>query len=151
MFRYRLEPLLRYRKNLEDDQQRALAIANRLMFAETNQIKALESRQLEVMEWKADISKTHPDIRKLAIYDDYLAGVRMDISLHNELRKMAKVKVDQEREKLLELVKKRKTIELHREQLKERYEEEENRKERIQSDEMTLMRFSLSEKSHAKA
>lgn len=140
MFRYRLEPLLRYRKILEDDQQRALAIANRTVYVQINKIKELENSREEAMKWRSKIHETSTDSPHLLLYDKYLDGVAYDLIFHKELKRITQLKVDSEREKLLELVKKRRTIELHRDRLKERYDEEESRKERIEGDEIATMR-----------
>ncbi len=146
MFRYRLQPLLRYRKNLEEEQQRVLAVANRELIAEINLGKELESSRREAMKWIMEIYKTAPDSKHLVMYDNYIAGLDFDIARNGERQRLAQLKAGVEREKLLELVKKRRTIELHRDRLEERYNEEEARKERIEGDEIAMMRFARAEK-----
>ncbi len=148
MFRYRLQPLLRYRKILEEEQQRVLAMANRELMAEINLGKELESSRREAMKWKMEIYKTAPDSKHLVMYDNYITGLDSDIARNGERKRLAQLKADLEREKLIELVKKRRTIELHRDRLEERFNEEEARKERIQADEIATMRFVRAEKRY---
>jgi len=149
MFRYRLEPLLRYRKSLEDDQQRALAIANRGLYVQINKITELENSRDAAMTWRLKIHEASTHSPHLLLYDKYLDGVNFDIKFHQELRRVTQLNVDLERKKLLDLVKKRRTIELHRDRLKERYSKEQSRKERIENDEMAIMRAGRTEISHA--
>ncbi|VAX17780.1 hypothetical protein MNBD_NITROSPINAE03-249 [hydrothermal vent metagenome] len=149
MFRYRLEPLLRYRKSLEDDQQRALAMANRGLYVQMNKIKELENSRQEAMTWRLKIHEVSTSSPHLLLYDKYLDGVNFDIKFHQELRRVTQLNVDLERKKLLDLVKKRRTIELHRDRLKERYNKEESRRERIENDEMAIMRAGRKDMSHA--
>ncbi|VAX17649.1 hypothetical protein MNBD_NITROSPINAE04-1775 [hydrothermal vent metagenome] len=149
MFRYRLEPLLKYRKSLEDDQRRALAIANRGLYVQINKIKQLENSRQEAMVWRLKIHEASTNSPHLLLYDKYLDGVNFDIKFHEELRRVTQLNVDLERKKLFDLVKKRRTIELHRDRLKESYSKEQSRKERIEYDEMAIMRAGRREISHA--
>lgn len=143
MFRYRLQPLLRYRKNLEDDQQRQLAAANRELFRELGVISDREKKRLAAM---ARILRGYEEGRQdpgiLVLYDRYLDGLSMDAANAAQRAERARLRADVERQKLMELVKKRRTLELHRDRLKERYDKEEDRSERIASDEMAIMRHS---------
>lgn len=149
MFRYRLEPLLKYRKSLEENQQRSLAIANRALYIQRDKIMGLEKSRKEAMTWRSKIHEVSVNSPYLLLYDNYLDGVIFDIKFHTELQRITELKADSEREKLIELVKKRRTIELHRDREKERYNEEESRKERIQNDEMAIMRAGRAKMSHA--
>lgn len=149
MFRYRLEPLLKYRKSLEDNQQRSLAICNRALYAQKSKIVGLEKSRSEAMTWRTKIHEVSVNSPYLILYDKYLDGVNFDIKFHTELQRVAGLKVASERKKLIELVKKRRTIELHRDKDKERYNKEQSRKERIQSDEMATMRAGRTKMSHA--
>jgi len=146
MFRYRLEPLLRYRKNLEEQQQRELAVANRVHMANINFINEKQRQREKTMRWISEMFKDPTAPEHLALYDNYMAGLELDIKNGKAHASESLKAVNAERHKLGELVKKRRTIELHRDRLKERYEREEARKERIQSDEMALAVHSRSER-----
>ncbi len=146
MFRYRLEPLLRYRKNLEEQQQRVLAVANRSHMANISFINEKERQRAKTMEWVSEMFKDQTDPEHLALYDNYMAGLELDIRKGKIHASQSLEAVNAERLKLGELVKKRRTIELHRDRLKERYEREEARKERVQSDEIALAVYSRFER-----
>ncbi|MBI4665471.1 MAG: flagellar export protein FliJ [Nitrospinae bacterium] len=142
MFRYRLEPLLRYRKTLEDERKRGLAEANRRYYEELEKIDHMEHEKSAVMGEVTHMMQTAPDAGMLIFYDSYMKGVKTDIKYESEQAEQALQIVDMERQKLIEAVKKKKIIEAHREREWERYDAEESRKERIGADEMALMRFS---------
>lgn len=149
MFKYRLEPLLKYRKSLEENQQRQLAIANRALYVQKDKITGLKASRKEAMAWRSKVHEESTNSPYLLLYDNYLDGVAFDIKFHSELERVTELKVDSEREKLIEFVKKRRTIELHREKENERYSQEEARKERIQNDEMAIMRAGRDKVSYA--
>lgn len=142
MFQYRLETLLRYRKTLEDEGKRALAEANRRYMEETAVIDGLHAKKAEMMGMIREMTAKSPDARMLMIYDGYLNGYDADLKYEMAKADQAREFMEMERQKLVEVMKKRRIIEHHKETLKERYDAEESRKERIQADEMTLMRFS---------
>jgi len=143
MFRYRLAPLLRYRKNLEEQQQRALAETNRHYLAEIARVHELEGKRSDAMTWRTELYRVSPKSKYLKLYDYFMTGVNVDIAFAGKRTLAALQAVNAERAKLLELVKNRRTIELHRDRLKERYDLEEARKERAAADEMAITRFAL--------
>jgi flagellar FliJ protein len=143
MFRYRLETLLRYRKTREDEGKRALAEASRRYLEESAMIDGLNAKKAEMMAMIGEMAAQSPDAGMLMIYDGYLNGYEAELKDEMEKADQARVLMDMERQKLVEAMKKRRIIEHHKEMLKERYDADESRKERIQADEMTLMRFSM--------
>ena len=141
MFKYRLNPLINYRKSLEEKQQVALADANREVLAETNWLGKLQDSRVQSKLWKAEVCKTDTAPETLLLYDEYLLGLDRDIAYRTILERQAMAKANVERNKLNELVKHRRILELHRDRLKSRYEREEARKETLQSDEISTARF----------
>lgn len=91
------------------------------------------------------------DPRTLVLYDRYMDGLAVDATNASHRADRARLRVDTERQKLMELVKKRRTLELHRDRLKERYDKEEDRSERIANDEMAIMRHSRSRRENEMA
>ncbi|VAX22297.1 hypothetical protein MNBD_NITROSPINAE01-883 [hydrothermal vent metagenome] len=140
MFRYGLEPLLRHRKTLEDEQQRSLATANRHYLAETGKIRELESEQRHTMEKMTGAISNIKNSATFFIYDNYMAGSKSNLQKTSEKAEQIKQIVDMEREALIEKVKSRKVIELHRQRTKDRYLKEEARKELAMYDEISVQR-----------
>lgn len=143
MFQYRLETLLRYRKTREDEGKRALAEANRRYLEESSRIDGLNAKKAEMMGMIREMTAKSPDAGMMMIYDGYLNGYEADLKDEMTKADQARTLMEMERQKLVETMKKRRIIEHHKEMLRERYDAEESRKERIQADEMTLMRFSM--------
>ncbi len=147
MFRYKLEPLLKYRKTLEDERQRSLAEANRHYFAELGRAKEIESERSNVLNRMKEAMKTISDPETLKLYDNYLAGSDINIDAINEKVETVKQIVDIERETLVECVKNRKIIETHRKRMEERYIRDESRRERQMYDEVAITMYMYKEKS----
>lgn len=142
MFRYRLETLLKFRKTVEDQGKRSLAEANRRYLDQVAVVESLKSKKAEIMKLIGDLAARNPDARIMKIYDSYLDGYEVDIKEEASKAEQAKTIMEMERQKLIDARKKRLIIEHHKGLLKERYDAEEARKERIQADEMAIMRFS---------
>lgn len=143
MFQYRLETLLRYRKTREDEGKRSLAEANRRYMEEIAAIDGLNAKKAEMTAMIAELAAKSPDAGMLMIYDGYLSGYEAELRDEMARADHARELMEMERQKLVEAMKKRRIIEHHKEMLKDRYDAEQSRKERIQADEMTLMRFSM--------
>jgi flagellar export protein FliJ len=141
MFRYRLETLLRYRKSMEEDAQRTLAGANRRYLDAVASVDAVEAaRQTGFDEKRSKLAAIeHPGV--YALYDNYFRGAMADAWDGRRRVEAARELVTMERGKLAEAMKERRILDAHRDRLKERYDGEEGRKERIAADEMALVRY----------
>lgn len=140
MFRYRLEPLLRYRKTLEDQQRRRFAISNRQYLAETLLVDRLKKERTQAVARMGDKIAGIDTVGALRMYDDYLSGADIDIRQGEERAEQTSQIVEMERQKLIELVKKRRIIEAHKTRMEERYKMDEARRERAEADEIAIMR-----------
>ena len=138
MFRYRLETLLRYRESREQTGRRSVAEADRRVMSTIRTLKDIEEKQHGAMNWLEQVSQAPTGSSLLSLYDRYIAGLRLDSALGAVRMRNARAKADEGRAKLLELVKKRKIIELHKEKLKERYNAEQARRERLVNDEIAV-------------
>ncbi len=141
MFRYRLQTLLRYRQTLEDDAQRSLAEANRHALAIAERLNAIDHERDEKMKEKRERLATMDNAALFALYDNFNRGKKFDAWEERRRKEHADEIVEMERQKLVEAVKGRKILETHRTRMKERYDDEEQRKERMQADEMASVRF----------
>lgn len=141
MFRYRLQTLLKYRQTLEDEAQRSLASANRHALAIAERIGAIERERADKMEEKQRLLPTIHKAATLALYDNFLRGKKLDAWEERDRKRHADEMVEMERQKLVEAVKGRKILETHRTRLKERYDDDEMKKERMAADEMASVRY----------
>lgn len=148
MFKYRLETLLRYRKRLEDEQQRSLAIANRHYLTEVGQIKELESGRKHAMDKMSKAMTGFKSAPMYKLYANYFAGAQEDIKQVSEKAGQLKQLVDMEHETLVEKVKERRILDTHKEREQERFRENESRKERNMFDEISIGRYILRKKEN---
>ncbi|MBF0169658.1 MAG: flagellar export protein FliJ [Nitrospinae bacterium] len=141
MFRYRLQTLLRYRKTVEEEAQRSLGAANRHALAIAQRLGALErEREAKMDEKRARIGQID-NAAMLALYDNFFRGSSHDAWEERARKRQADEIVEMERQKLVEAMKGRKILESHRDLMKTRYDEDEQKKERMAADEMASVRF----------
>jgi len=145
MFKYRLETLLKYRKTLEDGRRRSFSEANRIYMEELGEISKLEQERRGAMETLAESLPIIEDAAQLIIYDNYIRGSNVNLRETFDKAEHAGQIAEMERQKLVEARKKRKIIEVHKERLKERYDSEEARKERLFADEVAILKFGRKE------
>ncbi len=150
MFRYRLQALLRYRKLLEEKQQRALAAANRNYFEKQKDVDDINKAVCDTQKKLADDFANIHDTQTLKLYYNYFSGSQFALKEKKHVAQAALQIVDMERETLIGRVKNRRIIETHREKVKQRFDEEENKKERVMYDEISLNMFVQSKAENEK-
>jgi flagellar FliJ protein len=110
MYRFKLEALLNHRRHQEEDCQKKLAQAQRKLSDERTilgRIKTEKQRSLEILQTKKKVSTTVIDI---LLYMNYIQQLSQDIEYQAmHVKKSAKI-VDQKRQDLLSIIKKRKTL-----------------------------------------
>lgn len=146
MFRYRLDPLLQFRKMKEEEAQRGLAEADRVYYGFVSEGEKALGRKVESI---LALSKKIGDIANphlLSLYDNFWLGMNESAAKSGRQAHAALEIVDMERDKLVQIMKSRKTIELHKEMLEKRYNDEAARKERIESDDIAMTRFGRKER-----
>ncbi|VAX20169.1 hypothetical protein MNBD_NITROSPINAE02-1233 [hydrothermal vent metagenome] len=150
MFRYRLQALLRYRKILEEKQQRALAAANRNYGEKLKAVVDIKRLVSDTQERLADEFANIHDTQTLKLYYNFFAGSQFALDEKKHVADAALQIVEMERETLVGRVKNRRIIETHRQRVKERFDEEENKKERVMYDEISLNMFVKSKPENEK-
>ena len=116
MYKFSLEPVLHYRKLLEENLQKEFSESKRRLVAEEKRLSYLEEirgRALGELQKREQSSCTASDIR---LYADYIEQVSRDILGQTKKVIEAKKVCDEKREHLIEAMKGRKTID----KLKER-------------------------------
>ena len=115
MYKFSLEPVLKYRKLLEEDFQKDFAVLKRQLFDEKEKLSNFEqtrdrfSRELQQKQVKS-IS-----VSDILLYTDYLQEVSKEIEKQSEKILEAEKRVDQKREELVGAMKNRKIIDRLRE------------------------------------
>ena len=115
MYKFSLEPVLKYRKLLEEDFQKDFAVLKRQLFDEKEKLSNFEqtrdrfSRELQKKQVK------NINVSDILLYSDYLQGVSKEIEKQSEKILEAEKRVDQKREELVGAMKNRKIIDRLRE------------------------------------
>ena len=136
MFKFQLAPLLNFRKRQEEEKQRDLALAARELMKTDGELKEFKDQKGKAAVTLNDLGRVNKDINELKLYEDFIRGRGSDIETKKKEVTDAKKTVTERQEGLLEYVKKRRSLELYREGLERRYKKEENRRERILTDEL---------------
>ncbi len=136
MFKYKLEPLLSFRKREEEGKMRELALINSELVANSDEMERLKKSRQENAEKLTEISATVKEVGTLRVYDDYLKGCEMDILKALFKDEEINKRLSAKRDELVEYVRRRRSLELYRERLKERYDLNEKRKEQAELDEI---------------
>ena len=110
MYKFSLEPVLKYRKLLEEDIQKDFAVLKRQLLDEIERLSGLEqikTRYREELQKKQMKTISASDI---LLYSDYLQQVTKAIENQSEKILEAEKNVDDKREELIDAMKNRKTI-----------------------------------------
>lgn len=136
MFKFRLAPLLNFRKRQEEEKQRDLALAARELMKTDGELEEFKDQKVKAAVTLNDLGRRNKDMNELKLYEDFIRGRGSDIENKNKEVVDAREIVTDRQEKLLEYVKRRRSLELYRERLEQRYKKEETRRERILMDEL---------------
>ena len=136
MFKFRLSPLLRFRKTQEEEKQRELALVVSELMGRKEELDELRSQRSEAASSVTRLGEGEHGVNLFLLYDNYLRGRDGDIHKKKEEIDAVSGKADEKREELIEYVRRRRSLESYRERLLQRYQKEESRKERLESDEV---------------
>lgn len=129
MYKFSLEPVLKYRKLLEEDLQKDFAVLKRQLLDERERLSNFEqvrdrfSGELQQKQVKS-IS-----VSDILLYSDYLQQVSKEIEKQSEKILEAEKSVDRKREELVGAMRNRKTIDRLREKGLKAYVQELSKKE----------------------
>ncbi len=140
-YRYRLELVLKYRRDLEEMAQQKFA--RQQVILDTQQ-KRLEDLRLERRRMMADfeLRKAETILAPLfAAFVESLSFRESDIESQAEVVKAQQKVVAEAREELAEKMKKRKVLEKARERDYQKYVQEEVRQDQKENDEMMVLRY----------
>lgn len=136
MFKFRLAPLLKFRKMQEEEKQRDLALAARELMKSDGELKGFKDQKVKAAVTLNDLGRINKDVNELKLYEDFIRGRASDIETKKKEVTDAREIVTDRQGELLEYVKRRRSLELYRERVEQRYKKEETRRERILMDEL---------------
>lgn len=135
MFKFKLQPVLTFRKRQEEEKMRELAVINGERVRTVQVIKEYTEQRRKTAKQITKISETSRDVNTIKLYEDFLVGRDSDIATKNKEMTEIAGRLSEKQKELIEFVKRRKALEVYRDRLKRNYEEDLKRKERIIDDE----------------
>lgn len=140
-YHYKLETLLRIRRNFEEQCQQKLAHELFVLENHKNFLDELKAQRQGLVD-KLDILKSQVvSVPMYSFYVDAITNKDRQIVFQNRAIKVQEGVVAEVRKELLEKVKKRKVVERLKEKDFMAYEKEMLRKEQVESDDQVIMRF----------
>jgi len=115
MYKFSLEPVLKYRKLLEEDLQKDFAILKRQLLDERERLSNFEQTRDRFSGELQEKQVENVSVSDILLYTDYLQQVSKEIGKQAEKILETEESVDQKREELVGAMKNRKTIDRLRE------------------------------------
>lgn len=147
MYHFTLEPVLRHRKLIEEELQKEMATAKRLLHSEEEKLLDLEeSKSRCLRELQAKQAK---GIRALdiSLYSDFIGQVTIQIEAQGKRVVGVERSLAKKRTTLVKAMKERKTVDQLKKNRLRAYERNERRKEQKWMDEIALAGFQKSQNS----
>jgi flagellar FliJ protein len=158
MFHFRLEPVLNYRKTIEDNLLKELSELKRQLSLEENKLKAMEDERDSHIEELGRVqrggNKNPPsppflkggqggllNIEDVKLYFSYLDGLEVRINNQRQVMTKCQESVDRKLTEVIGAMKNRKIMEVIKERGLAQYKREVNQKEQRFLDEIAVNRF----------
>jgi|TARA_B100000315_G_C14579177_1_gene589551 flagellar FliJ protein len=140
MFKFRLEPALRYRTSIVEKNQRELALVNNLFQQENDKLETLSNRKKNISEKYSD-GLENLRLEEIIFYDNFFGGNFAEIKKQIQVVAEAQEKLDEKRAILNESIKQKRIIETVKKKAFEEYKQVERKKEEALLNEVASSRF----------
>ena len=115
MYKFRLEPVLKHRKLLEEDVQKDFAIVKRQLFEEKERLLHLEREKDRISRELQEKQTKSMNVSDVLLYADFIQQVSREIEKQSAKVLETEKNVEQKREELVGAMKSRKAIDRLRE------------------------------------
>ena len=140
MHRFKLEALLNHRRHLEDICQKELAESERLLADEKDKLSRWKKEKRDNIEILQVKQKQKINVSDIVLSVNYLQRLSENIEVQKQCVREATKKVNQRRQELIIIVKKRKTLEILKEKDRLAYQQKLMQNERKVMDEVASTR-----------
>jgi flagellar protein FliJ len=140
-FRFRLESVLTYRRNLEELAQQDLAKEISLLNKLSNDLVIFNEQRLQIIADLTRMQQEGAEGNMLLFYSDCLQGKDFQIAAQHQKIEEQKKEVEKVRAVLAKKVQERQIIDKTREKALQQYKKEELLKEQNENDEQAILRF----------
>lgn len=141
MFKFKLQPVLKYRKRIEEKFQTELGKIKKRFYEEKRKLHLLLKNKEDFQKEINLKCKKRITLSEIILYSHFIDRIKMDIEGKKSLLNELKVEMEEKRKELLKASKERKIIEKLKEKKEKEYLDDLNRKERIFLDEISTNQF----------
>ncbi len=134
-FQFRMQSVLDLKTRLEEQQRNAFAAAKKSLDEETDKLEALFARKADYEREGREMREESLHIRDILDNENAISRMNEFIDAQKQAVKRAEDRVEAEREKMVEMMKERKTYERLREKAFEQFLEDEKHEEGVINDE----------------
>jgi len=145
-YHFKLEPLLTYRRNLEERAQLKLAREQRILGEHIRRLSELRLDRQRIVEDLEERKKRRMPVVLYSFYMECIRNKEREIQVQSNMIEAQKKVVEMVRKELLEKVKERKVIERVREKDYRNYMQEILKKELQEGDEQAVLRYGRDER-----
>lgn len=142
-FHYRMEPLLKQRKHIEEKKQKILATANKKILEQQDELSEIDIKRQNTCDSQVKKTEHEFSVAEMLVYSRYVHKLKKDTMVGGEMLKVLKQDETKKREDLLQASRERKKYEKLKEIQEEKYYKEINDEEKKESDEIALNIFRL--------
>ena len=111
MYKFSLEPVLNQQKVIEENLQKDVALCLKMLADERAQLERIERAREKCLSELRHKRKRHFSISEMLLYDKFVDSLSHDLSRQAARVDEVKKSFDETRDKLLEVMKKRKVLE----------------------------------------
>ena len=138
-----MEPLLKQRKHIEDEKQKILAIAQKKILQQENEITEIEATRHTTCQSQVQKTEQEFSVAEMLMYSRYVHKLKKDSMIGREMLKVLKHDENKKRKDLLAAARERKKYEKLKEIQEEKFYKEISEVEKKESDEIALNIFRL--------
>ena len=140
-YKYRMEPLLKQRKHVENEKQKILATATKKIIEQENELVDIENTRQSTCNNHFEKIKKKFDVAELLIFSRYVHKLKKDRMVGGEMLKVLRQDENEKRKALLKASHERKKYEKLKEIQEEKFYKEIEEEEKKESDEIALNIF----------
>lgn len=142
-FKFKLDPVLNYRENIEKDRLLAFSKAQAKVIEKKQQIEKMDQSKVENQEMIADLYSKKADIHSIVDFYRYINTLEIQKAYGLKDLSVSEFEMEKKRSVYLDARKKRRALDLLKEKKQEEHRKEEDRIESMMLDDLSIQKIRL--------
>ncbi|MCH9025354.1 MAG: flagellar FliJ family protein [candidate division Zixibacteria bacterium] len=142
-FKYRFEPLLKVKSEIEKQRQKELALTKQKVIGQTRKIKQIDKNFSNSLNKQQQEQVNKICVAEMLVYGRYYIRLKKENITNNEMLRALKVELEKKRKSLVESTTEKKKYEKLKENLLIRYKSESAKAETKDNDEIASNNYSF--------